>query len=353
MLGGIIAGALGGAGQAMGQIADEQIKQNQRLDLMRVQQEIEQEKLRFADELSKNRALWEVDTSPGGYAARKTEADTARERSLQGVRTDAAVDQATKLIPVEVQKEQTLAPVKQANEVARATAVRKAENEVERENTLAKGNNPEVLKALRNIAAATESSAARASAALTQLSIEEKRAVGNLLKEYEDPKTTPERKTAITQSLITRGVIKPGSEYDTEKVTTEKTGDDGTVTKTERTQRRRPDSTGAAPKDGAPAPTQADIDYLKANPGVSARFDSQFGPGAAQRILGSKAEAPVSEVAGLSDRELRQIAGIQGHARQQQAKTELAARAQRKLDERMEAERLWNESPSVMRGGLN
>jgi hypothetical protein len=346
MLGGIIAGALGGAGQAVGQIADDQIKQNQRVDLLRVQQEIEQEKLRFVDELSKNRALWEVDTSPGGYAERKTAADTAREKSLQGVRTDAAVDQATKLIPVEVQKEEKLAPVRQANAVSQAKAVKGAELEVINADTLAKGKNPEILKALRSIAAATESSATRASAALTQLGIEEKRAAGNLLKEYEDPKTTPERKTAITQSLIARGVIKPGSgEFDTEKITTETTDSvTGAVTKTERTQRRRPDSTGAAPKDGAPAPTQADIDYLKANPGVSARFDGQFGPGAAQRILGSKAEAPVSEVANLSDRELRQIAGVQGHTRQQQAKTELAARAQRKLDERKEAERRWNDA---------
>jgi hypothetical protein len=180
MLGGIIAGALGGAGQAVGQIADDQIKQNQRVDLLRVQQEIEQEKLRFVDELSKNRALWEVDTSPGGYAERKTAADTAREKSLQGVRTDAAVDQATKLIPVEVQKEQTLAPVKQANEVARATAVKKAENDVEREDTLAKGSDKGYLKAVAALSNAKESSATRASAAKTVYEMNRQKYVDNL-----------------------------------------------------------------------------------------------------------------------------------------------------------------------------
>lgn len=353
MWGGIIAGALSGGAQAAGQIADDQMKQNDREKLMRLQQEMEEQRLVRADQLARERMMWEVDTGPDGYATRKTAAETAREKSVQGVRTDAAVDQARKMIDVDVEKEQKLAPVKQTNAVSQAKAVKGAELEVTNADTLAKGKDPEMLKALRNIATATESSATRASAALTQLSIEEKRAVGSLLKEYEDSNTTPERKTAITQSLITRGVIKPGSEYDTEKVTTEKTGDDGTVTKTERTQRRRPDSAGATPKDQAPAPTQADIDYLKANPGKSAGFDGKFGPGAAQRVLGSRAEAPVSELASMSDRELRQIAGIQGHARQQQAKNELGARAQRKLDERNEAERLWNESPSMMRGGLN
>ena len=346
--GGIIAGALGGGAQAAGQIADDQIKQNQRVDLMRVQQEIEEQKLRYADELAKNRALWEVDTSPEGYAAKRTAADTTREKSLQGVRTDAAVDQATRLIPVELQKEQTLAPVRQTNAVNQATAVKKAELETVNADLLAKGNNPEMLKALRNVAAAGESSAVRASAALTQLSIDEKKQVAKLLTEYENPKTPEERRATITQSLIARGVLKSNkgetdTYTETTKTTDPETGQEKTVTQT---KRRQPEPGNAArPAEG---PQQSDVDYLKANPGKAAAFNGRFGAGAAERVLGGSTQQPAATgMGGMSNSELRQIAGVQGHARQQQAKDELGARAKRETDKRENDKRAWNESATL------
>lgn len=80
------------------------------------------------------------------------------------------------------------------------------------------------------------------------LSLNEKKEVNAMIKEFGET-TDPARQAQIKQALTVRGIIKPG-EYDTEKVTTEKMGDDGTTTKTERTQRR-----GAG--DAATATTQA------------------------------------------------------------------------------------------------
>ena len=50
--------------------------------------------------------------------------------------------------------------------------------------------------------------------------------------------TDPATKAKLRDALVLRGVIKPSGEFDTEKVTTEKTNPDGTVSKTEHTQRR-------------------------------------------------------------------------------------------------------------------
>ncbi len=69
------------------------------------------------------------------------------------------------------------------------------------------------------------------------LSLNEKKEANKLMDEAETTQD-PARKAAIMQSLTRRGVIKPG-EHDIEKVTTEKMNDDGTTTKTERTQKRQ------------------------------------------------------------------------------------------------------------------
>lgn len=177
MLAGIIAGALGGAAQQGISIADDQIKQNQRAEMLRMQAEIEREKLAYADELAKNRALWEV---TGDYAKAKTEAETARERSLQGVRTDAAVSQAQRMIPVKAEELTTLAPIQQSNAVSQAKAVKQAEGEVEHEQTLARGGDRNYLNAVAALSNAKESSATRAAAAKTVYEMNRQKYVDNL-----------------------------------------------------------------------------------------------------------------------------------------------------------------------------
>jgi len=69
------------------------------------------------------------------------------------------------------------------------------------------------------------------------MTLDEKKAATKLLNDYEAA-TDPVSKAKLRESLILRGVIKTNGEFDTEKVTTEKTNPDGTVSKTEHTQRR-------------------------------------------------------------------------------------------------------------------
>lgn len=69
MWGGLIAGALGGAGKAVSDIAGDQIKQDQKLELMREQQAMEEQRLRLAEELARDRVVWE-NTGAGGDAKR-------------------------------------------------------------------------------------------------------------------------------------------------------------------------------------------------------------------------------------------------------------------------------------------
>jgi len=70
------------------------------------------------------------------------------------------------------------------------------------------------------------------------MTLDEKKAANKLMNDYEAA-TDPVVKAKLRESLVLRGVIKPsGGEFDTEKVTTEKTNPDGTVSKTEHTQRR-------------------------------------------------------------------------------------------------------------------
>lgn len=152
MLGGLIAGALGGAGKAVSDIAGDQIKQDQRMALMREQQAMEEQRMRLADELARSRAEWEV-------------TELGDKKTAQDVKRTTAVGTAE--TGVLTQREINLAPIRQANAVSQTKAVKTAEGEIDREQTLARGTDRNYLRAVAALSDAKESSATRAAAAKT------------------------------------------------------------------------------------------------------------------------------------------------------------------------------------------
>lgn len=119
---------------------------------------------------------------------------------------------------------------------------------------IARGNNPDAVRATRNLAQAghVESAGSSAQAALANLGLDEKRKVAELVSQYEktdDPKV----KAKIKESLIVRGVLK-AEEQQTDKVTTETFNPDGSTTKTERTVKRKGGETAGTDK-----PAQEDV----------------------------------------------------------------------------------------------
>ena len=133
------------------------------------------------------------------------------------------------------------------------------ELELEREKTIKRGTDKNYLKSERNLAGAKqfESAASLAQARLADMEIKNKEKVQGLIDTIENPNSSAEQKASALEGLKIRGVIKPG-EFDTEKVTTEKTDPEtGTVTKTERTQKRQANpvpGAAATPAGGAVKP---------------------------------------------------------------------------------------------------
>lgn len=116
MWGGVIAGAVGGAAKAAYDVADDQIKQKNKLDLMNAQAEIEKEKLRLAEEIRREGKLF--DTTGEGGAAQLTfegnKIDTTARATAAAAPILAQGEVAGKVAGLKAASESDL-PQKQAN----------------------------------------------------------------------------------------------------------------------------------------------------------------------------------------------------------------------------------------------
>lgn len=133
-----------------------------------------------------------------------------------------------------------------------------------------------------------------------------------------------------------------GGEYDTVKITDEKLNPDGTTTKTERTERRRPGAEQPAQKD--PRAVAAEAVAAGKGPDLVKRMESQgLSPADIVHLIGAdeyskikgtnkpkgsslmnaEAKDPIQMA---SNRDLQRIAAIEGHAQQKAALAELARR---------------------------
>ena len=215
-LGGLIGAVMKPAAEAGAKYAEKRID----LDIKKELMAAEEEKLLRIDEIKRKRDIADV----------KPKAEAVAEAA-----------------PILAGGEAAAAPIKAAGDAAAAPIKASADAAAQ----IIKTNTPGYLDSVTKEAGAKESLASRLQERLANLGIEEKRTVQALIKEYENPSTTPDRKAQIKDSLTVRGIIKPG-EFDTEKVTTEATDEDGNTVKTERTQRRTKTGGAASPPNSGP-----------------------------------------------------------------------------------------------------
>ena len=215
-LGGLIGAVMKPAAEAGAKYAEKRID----LDIKKELMAAEEEKLLRIDEIKRQRDIADV----------KPKAEAVAEAA-----------------PILAGGEAASAPIKAAGVAAAAPIQASADAAAQ----IIKTNTPGYLDSVTKEAGAKESLASRLQERLANLGIEEKRTVQALIKEYENPSTTPDRKAQIKDSLTVRGIIKPG-EFDTEKVTTEATDEDGNIVKTERTQRRTKTGGAASPPNSGP-----------------------------------------------------------------------------------------------------
>lgn len=230
-LGGLISGVMGGAAKGYTDYAKQRLDVDIKKELMAA----EEEKLLRIDEIKRQRDIRDIP------------AKGAAETGVQVDRTTAVGQAQT---GVDVAREDALRPGRVAT--VKDTAL--ATGEAERENLAAYGSDANARAGARAKASDSESLSARMQGRLAQLGIEDRQTVQALIREYESPTTSSERKAQIKESLTVRGIIKPG-EFDTEKVTTESMDAAGRTVKTERTQRRTPDA-AAAPAGGTSTPVK-------------------------------------------------------------------------------------------------
>lgn len=261
MLGGLAA-AIGGGAQAINQQAVGDIEQQRRVDIAKETAAIEEQmRNRLADRQETRRregmsADFDFTNDPKNVGRSQATArsnalataGTARQAVVEGVNDTAYQGARTK-----------------QGDTDAADAARR-----EREATKAAGSDTDMLKAKRALALAghIESAASSAQAALARLQADDLKRLGGEYDKYiaiqNDPKLSDDEKAKRLKPIVTTITAiksKTGQgggrdpELDTETITEERMNPDGTTTKVQRKQVRRPGGGAEAP--GKPA-TEAD-----------------------------------------------------------------------------------------------
>lgn len=242
---GIIMGALGGAGEALQNVGSTMFKAEIDKDARTHDSELAVQRAKTLEEFRSQLDLKNIPLKAQAMADADLKTAPTRAQSQSIVSRAAAQDEVDNA-PL---KGQAKAASEYAPELVEARSKEEEQKQrtkarVEREETIATGNDPQYVAAVRKLSQAKhiEGLGSVRQAELAQLGIDEKKKVAALIERFETA-TDPAEKARIKESLTVRGIIKPG-EFDTERVTTETMNEDGSTTKVERTQRRQG---GAAP----------------------------------------------------------------------------------------------------------
>lgn len=242
MLGGILAGALSGGAKAGVDIADKTIAQNQKSDLMRLEQQLAIEREDQIGRLRQRRERADQTYNTTGKGAEEKLGYKKREAAVE---TEGAVE-----------REKQLGPVKAENRGRETTAVGKAETGVLAE----RYNDKAYLEGKQKEADASESRSVRASRAAsteaTNLSNADKREVGALRKQAEELRargdvTKAEELERRISRIESGGRGSKSDEYDAVKVITEREDPaTGEKVREEKFERRKPGGASSGPKEG-------------------------------------------------------------------------------------------------------
>lgn len=303
-LGGIIAGALSGGAQAVGQVADTQIQTNQRKDLATFESQLQMERqtalARLQQSIGREDTLYNT-TGEGGKAKTAYEVDRTRQVG------DVETEQLGK----------------------REGVIGAARGEAERKNLAAYATDGAARAGVRAKTSDQESNSAKTATAVAAFELEQKRAVMDLRKQAarlraggnEDAAAQTEAMiatlTGATQSKTYGDVVKAAEVYS--KMASDQAAiladpvKSATLTDAQRdqmtqniqryqqaadqilsgaTEKRgvsaKPPG-GAAPeaKPGAMPPPKA-VEYLRQNPSTKAAFDAKYGAGMADKFLQGK-----------------------------------------------------------------
>lgn len=219
MLGGLIAGALGGAAKGYTQMAEGELQNQQRLDFQREISKMEEERLLRIDEIKRNRDVTDI--------GRRTSAQATADAAAAPVRAQGEAAAA----PIRAQGEAAAAPIRARGEVAGAVAKideatnvglpqKKADYErteftagaplrsdqatergtLEGQAFTAKVNAPGYTAAKARDTAAGESSASKATAAVANFELSQKKAIGDLRTQLTKTRD-PEDRAFIEQQI--------------------------------------------------------------------------------------------------------------------------------------------------------
>lgn len=217
-LGGLIAGALGGAAKGYVETSQSELRKQQSLDLQKQMMAMEEEKQLRMDEIRRNRDITQKKREIEEIDPLKANSDANRTRVVGGAETDVLARRENELRPGRVAtatamgeaetgvlagREDALRPGK----VATGRAMGEAQGEVERGNLAKYGSDPEARKGVRAKAQDSETPSQRAAAAASSAQTDATRfdlAQKRLLADYRQVlanESDPEARKAIQTQI--------------------------------------------------------------------------------------------------------------------------------------------------------